>query len=274
MATTARELAGYHGYAEQPWSEVGDQVIAALFSSYPSDENPRAPMIPTPLGEQWLSVVRQLGGGERPLFDFAVRNGGSLAGPVIRFDEMDDGRYDVNGVLTRNVADTTQLVYEIAGDAEASARLNAGVERLVADPDVNPPRTDGLRWIPLPNGEFEVPVLSLHTIGDLLVPVNLETVYAQRARDHGNADRLVQRVVRGVGHCDFTQAEIAAAFDALVRWQQDGAKPAGDDVLTPGVMADEFYGCAFTDNTTGPDDSPDIRARRTRLQEVAACPVQ
>ena len=33
----------------------------------------------------------------------------------------------------------------------------------------------------------------------------------------------------------------------LVSWVETGAKPAGDDWLTPATVADPEFGCAFTD---------------------------
>ena len=128
--------------------------------------------------------------------------------------------------------------------------------------DANRLRTDGLRWIPKINGEFSIPVVSLHTLGDLFVPFKMEQVYAARAKAKGNDKWLVQRAIRDVGHCAFTAAEAAAAFDAMVKWEAGGAKPAGDDVTTPAVLADPKYGCAYTVNTPSTQDytAPAVRA--------------
>jgi hypothetical protein len=43
-----------------------------------------------------------------------------------------------------------------------------------------------------------------------------------------------------------------------VRWVEQGAKPLGDDVQTPAVVADPHYGCAFTTATRslGPFTAP------------------
>ena len=112
------------------------------------------------------------------------------------------------------------------------------------------------------NGEFSVPVVSLHTLGDLFVPFKMEQVYATRAKAKGNDKWLVQRAIRDVGHCAFTAAEAAAAFDAMVKWEAGGPKPAGDDVLTPSVVADPKYGCAFTVNT------PNSRSGRGKIARL------
>ena len=128
--------------------------------------------------------------------------------------------------------------------------------------DANRLRTDGLRWIPVINGEFSIPVVTIHTLGDLFVPFHMEQAYRQRATAKGNDKWLVQRAIRDVGHCAFTAAEAAGAFDAMVKWEAGGSKPDGDDVLTPATLADPKYGCKFTVNTPSAEDytAPSVRA--------------
>ena len=86
----------------------------------------------------------------------------------------------------------------------------------------------------------------------------MEQVYARRVAAAGLSDRVVQRAIRGVGHCDFTPTELVTAFIDLVRWVEAGVEPAGDDVLTPAVVANSFYGCQFTAATRnlGPFTAP------------------
>jgi hypothetical protein len=68
----------------------------------------------------------------------------------------------------------------------------------------------------------------------------------------------VQRAIRGVGHCDFTAAELVEGFEDLVTWVEAGVRPAGDAVLDPTAVAAPFYGCAFTRATRplGPFTAP------------------
>jgi hypothetical protein len=47
----------------------------------------------------------------------------------------------------------------------------------------------------------------------------------------------VQRVIRDPGHCGFTTTEVTASFRALVRWVEQGHKPAGNDVLHDDLSA-------------------------------------
>lgn len=48
--------------------------------------------------------------------------------------------------------------------------LNAGVQRLHADPEANRLRYATVCAAPQVNGKFSVPVVTLHTLGDLFVP--------------------------------------------------------------------------------------------------------
>jgi hypothetical protein len=93
-------------------------------------------------------------------------------------------------------------------------------------------------------------VLSLHNLGDLFVPFHNEIAYAGDVARQGRGDLLVQRAIRGVGHCEFTPTEMTMAFDDLVGWVQGGIRPDGDVVLAPEVVASGDYGCRFTDFST------------------------
>jgi hypothetical protein len=141
--------------------------------------------------------------------------------------------------------------------------------RVAADPQANLPRRDGLRWIPVLPAQVSVPVVSIHTLGDGYVWFSMQQVYRRRAEAAGTADRLVQRAMRGVGHCDFTLAEEEEAFDAMAVWAQTGRRPAGDDVLDPAALASPSYGCAFSREPREADAAL-VRALRTRLPTCPA----
>ena len=91
-----------------------------------------------------------------------------------------------------------------------------------------------------------MPVLSMHTLGDLFVPFSMEQIYARRAAANGDAGCLVTRAIRDVNHCGFNTVEMERGFADLVNWVDHGVKPAGDDILTPAVVANPNFGCAFT----------------------------
>jgi len=266
MQMSAQAMTGYANTPMAQWHTIADKVIPALFSTYPATPGLGVPMAMTsPLGMQYASVIKNLTGGERPMFAQALAFGGSLSLPFGSLGS--DGTID--GILNKNVLDTTRLSYVIDGNPEATAQLNAAVQKVTAAPDANRLRRDGLRWIPQVNGEFSVPVVSIHTLGDLYVPFGMQQLYRKRAQAHGNDRLLVQRVMRGVSHCDFTVAEMTESFDALVKWESDGVKPAGDDVLTPATVAAPTYGCTYT---RAAEQGEPAAALRNPAASLAPCP--
>lgn len=258
----AQVLAGVPNSPFTSWAAVRDQVTATLFTTFPGT--------PTPTGAKFMSVVENLTGGDRPLFELGVAVGGSFT-PVWG---VFGGDGTVNGILNKSVIDTNRFTYTITGDAAGTAALNAAVQKKTADADANRERRDGLRWIPKANGEIDIPVVTLHTLGDLYVPFSMQQIYKRRVVAEGNDRWLVQRAIRGVSHCDFTVAEQAEAFEAMVNWEQNGVKPAGDDVLTAATVAAPTYGCTYTRNTLGVDDSASTRQLRGVIAaQTPACPV-
>jgi pimeloyl-ACP methyl ester carboxylesterase len=261
MQVAAQTLAGKETNPTDKWADIEPAVKAALFTTFPA--------VQTPLGLKYKSVLKNLTGGERPMFEQGMAFGGSFPSAYGTFGS--DGT--VTGILTKNVLDTNGIVYTIDGDAAGSADLNAKAIKLTGAADANRLRTDGIRWIPKVNGEFNIPVVSIHTLGDMFVPFNMEQVYQKRAAAKGNSGRLVQRAIRGASHCDFTVAEQEKAFDDMVKWENGGAKPAGDDVVTASVVAAPTYGCTHTINTMGPDDGATTKALRAGIAGSSpACP--
>ncbi len=256
---TAQVLAGQADHPVTGWADIAAQVGSTLFSSFPSAAAPTAPVLPNgAAGLAYMSVIENLTGGDRPLFEVGFMYGGSFPAPWGVFG----GDGTISGILNKNVLDTTRFTYVIEGDEAGSKALNEAAQVLTPAADANRLRTDGLRWIPKVNGEFTVPVVSIHTLGDMFVPFSMEQIYRTRAEAKGNGDRLVQRAIRGISHCDFTVAEQVKAFDDMIKWERDGVKPAGDDVLTPATVAAPTYGCAHTDDVTGDDDSGTTKALR------------
>ncbi|MBB1604844.1 S9 family peptidase [Variovorax sp. UMC13] len=263
---TAQAIAGVAKNPFRNWGDVQAQVTTALFTQFPT-----APVGTTALGNRYKSVLKNLTGGERPLFDLSLAYGGSFSAVWGVFGR--DGT--VNGILNKDLVDTRRFTYTIDNDTAGSAALNAAALQVTGQPDANRLRRDGLRWIPVANGEFRIPVVTLHTLGDLYVPFSMEQIYKKRVAAKGNDGWLVQRAIRGLTHCDFTVAEQVEAFDAMVKWERDGVKPAGDDVLTATTVAQPTYGCTFTRNTVGGDDAASTGQLRGLIaQSGQSCPVR
>lgn len=101
-----------------------------------------------------------------------------------------------------------------------------------------------------------MPVVTIHTLGDVYVPFSMEQIYKRRAMAQGTDKWLVQRAIRGVSHCDFTVEEQASAFDAMALWDQKGVKPEGDEVLDRATVAHPHYGCKFSSRSRTPNACP------------------
>lgn len=214
-------------------------------------------------GGRLMAIAENLTGGERPIFEagfarpeqsIVLATGGSGG--------------DINGILALNGYGNQDQTYRWTTGpiTPEEQEFNDSIARVTADPDANPLRQDGVRWIPLVNGEFDVPVLTMHTLGDFYVPFRHQQLYRERAQEHGNEDLLVQRAIRAPGHCGFAALEIVEAMSDWLIWVNGGPKPQGDEVLDPDVVADPAYGCNFT-RPFIPEEDPAPRAG------LPACPL-
>jgi pimeloyl-ACP methyl ester carboxylesterase len=124
--------------------------------------------------------------------------------------------------------DEVVALYALAGlnlDDDLSALQNA--PRIVADASA----FNYLKQNIVFNGDIQVPVLTLHTTGDGLVPVEDEQAYAGVVRSDGNNSLLREVFVHRTGHCAFTPAETIAALQTLVM-RLDTGQWHGTDAAT------------------------------------------
>ena len=105
--------------------------------------------------------------------------------------------------------------------------------------------------LPAIHGDPGIPVLSVHGIGDLFVPLSMDQQYDAMMVAHGEGGLFVDRAIREVTHCGYTTSELSSAFSALVSWIDTGKRPAGDNILNPQAVASPLFGCRFTDPTPG-----------------------
>lgn len=219
------------------------QIVPALGAPYPA--------VLTPAGQTLKAVVRNISGGTRPTFDLAffVWNS-NLTAPVPGLPflfQFGIGDGTINGITPGNATDNQDRVYQVDDDPTLTPEevaLNDSVLRVMRDAQGRHP--DGLAHVPPITGDLPVPVVSLHTLGDLFVPFSMQQIYARRAAAKGKSGLLVQRAYRDVNHCGFAEQEEAQAFSALVNWVENGVTPAGDNVLDRATVAHPDFGCQFT----------------------------
>ena len=262
----AQQLAGVPitRFPTTDFAALTPTIQTALWSSFPTQTNAQ--------GDKLKNVVMSLSGGDRPFF----KEGWADANNQKNIFSSLGGDGTINGILTDNVLDTTSLFYKVDASSMATTSVdtafNAAAFKITPTADANRLRRDGLRWIPLTGANINIPVVSLHTLGDLFVPFKMEQVYFDRAKAKGTDKFLVQRAIRDVGHCAFTAAEATTAFDDMVKWEAGGPKPAGDDVKTAATLASPTYGCGFTKNAASAEDYT-LPATRAEFQaKYPACP--
>jgi pimeloyl-ACP methyl ester carboxylesterase len=97
-------------------------------------------------------------------------------------------------------------------------RLNRRVQRFTADPgaldNIVPYET---------SGHLSIPMVTLHTTGDEIIPFWHELLYFGKARQSGEKN-LVPIPIFRYGHCNFKSQELLAAFGLLV-WKATGTLP-------------------------------------------------
>jgi hypothetical protein len=221
-------------------------MLPQLGTGFASGETPTL----TPFGEQWAGAVQQRSGGTRPGFasSFAFWNAAgdeNLPGVPFVLGLYPGLSGGTIGIAPGNVVDNRDTVYQLDGNPELSPQerqLNKEVLRVEPTASASP----DLTGVPAVGGDPRIPVLSLHTLGDLFVPFSMEQLYAERTRKHGQEHLFVSRAIRANGHCEFTLEELAQGFDDLVTWTRTGKRPPGDPILDPDRAAEPTFGCRFT----------------------------
>ncbi len=95
------------------------------------------------------------------------------------------------------------------------------------------------------NGNIQIPVLTMHTTNDGLVPPENETSYANAVAASGNSNLLNQVYVNDPGHCAFSAAEYASGLHGLMSrvatgsWS--GATPAALNAYAAKCYSDPSY---------------------------------
>lgn len=245
-------------YPDEDW--LGDEVPVIKDALSDTDDLAAWAASGTPLsggvdnlneqGEQFKDFVEVGTGGERgAIFDIGWDYWHLLAqGTGDFFFALGEGDGTIagrKGIVGQN-SDTDYA----AEYGEVGAAIDDEVLRVRGANRVR--KAKGQKPAPIIQGTPSVPVLTMHTIGDLFVPLEMEQIYAEEVAANGRSDLLVQRAIRDVGHCTFTDAEWATAYADLFAWVTEGDRPAGEDLTDLGPFDWVTLGCEFTQSIDPP----------------------
>lgn len=142
--------------------------------------------------------------------------------PVEREDDVIAIAFTAISILSYNVVGTANAHQRLGGQpfdnsskvyagSSDDAALNAGVARYTADPAALAAMTEFET-----SGNLSVPVVTLHTTGDPVVPFQQQALYAAKVAASGATDHLTQVPIERYGHCKFEASELLNAFSNLI----------------------------------------------------------
>ncbi|MGI8329275.1 DUF6351 family protein [Actinomadura scrupuli] len=190
------------------------------------------PSVPEPGPEDWaaqqLDQYQNLRGTMLPALPWR-QEAETRAGGNMSWNTGIDYRRQLAASVDR---DEVEALYRTAGlDLQADLKTLNSAPRISADR----PAAEYMRRNVAFGGRLRIPLLTVHTTGDGLVPVQHERAYGDVARVSGSAGLLRQTYVHAAGHCLFTPAETLAALGSL---EQRIATGRWGDAATPRVMND------------------------------------
>jgi hypothetical protein len=252
-------LAAGEAYAPLYQSTVQTELPALGITPDPATDGQTFTTSLTKTGTLWADTVEQLSGGTRPGFASAIDYWDSFGfAPLTQvpflFGVYPGTNGGTLGFANGSVAGNQHTFYTFSDqalfDLPQELALNRAVLRVPATATSS---ADALSPAELPviHGDPGIPVLSVHGIGDLFVPLSMDQQYDAMMVAHGEGGLFVDRAIREVTHCGYTTNELSSAFSALVSWIDTGKRPAGDNILDPRVVSSPLFGCKFTDPTPG-----------------------
>ena len=170
-------------------------------------------------------------------FEFIRLAAGVPQGPEWPFSPMyfaTEGRAELERRAGGPVAQNLDHTYELsAGDRAYLAAI--GIDGDTADAwlaamdanraDAPNPSRHYLEKYAEYTGKIHRPVLTLHTAVDALVPPAHISAYAETVADAGRSEWLASAFTDGIGHCNFTPAQLLTAVDAMQDWIDTGVAP-------------------------------------------------
>jgi len=117
--------------------------------------------------------------------------------------------------------DNSDTQYTGALPREQLQAINAGIQRFAASASA----LTYLQHFYNPSGALRIPMLTLSTSRDPVVPGFHQISYRDAVTAAGASYFLVQREIERYGHLTFTPEELAQAFNDLALWVEFGVKP-------------------------------------------------
>jgi hypothetical protein len=252
-------LAAGQAYAPAYQSAVESELPALGITPNPATGGPTFTTDLTKTGTLWSDTVEQLSGGTRPGFASALDYWNSFGFAPLTQVPFLFGLYPGTsggtlGLANGSVAGNERTFYAFSDNPLFNLPQEIALNRAVLRVPVTATSSaDALTPAELPaiHGDPGIPVLSVHGIGDLFVPLSMDQQYDAMMVAHGQGGLFVDRAIREVTHCGYTTSELSSAFSALVSWIHTGKRPAGDNILDPRTVASPLFGCRFTDPTPG-----------------------
>lgn len=147
----------------------------------------------------------------------------SVTGAALDLADLNSAATSSVRILFYNIFGTNDLIATAGGQPYDNAdtlyfgsfddvALNAGVERVDSDGRARA----YLRRAYQTTGQLQRPLVTLHNLFDPDAPFQHEAIYSNLVAAAGNSAFLTQLSAPAYGHCNFTVAEVTAAFNMLV----------------------------------------------------------
>jgi hypothetical protein len=212
---TAGALSAAAATAQQTAAGQARLALAMAFLNVtPWDPSSATPAPASNPGAQEAAQYNVMFGGGFSIMDFIELGRVSI-------DQADGGQatWDVGTNFAAALRRSEFLPEVRALYRAAGLNLNADLANLTAHTSItaDPSALRSLFRTSVPTGRLAVPELTLHTIGDNLVPVQNESYYRHLVDRAGSGDLLRQAYTESFGHCNFSPAELVAGVQAITQ---------------------------------------------------------
>jgi hypothetical protein len=251
---TAATLTAAAGQAQATAAGRARLALAMAFLNVPAWDSTAATPAPVPGSDPAAQEAAQYAnefGGAFSIMDFI-----ELGRPSI--DQADGGSASWDaGVDFARALEHSPYRNEVAAMYKAAGLSLSGDLRNLTQHTATRADPAALRSLvatSVPTGRLEVPELTLHTLGDNLVPVQMEAYYGRQVARAGSSSLLRQAYTASFGHCNFSSAELVAGVQAVMHRVTTGhwGSAATASSLEDAATALNLGPARFTSQRPGP----------------------